>query len=228
MIETRRKLIDGTIATLRDKGIAGTSARAIAAAAEVNQALVFYHFGSVDALIDQACREGAAERVEFYRSRFSQVSSLRELLALGQELHAQEREAGNVTVLAQVLAGAQQDANLADAARHALLLWVAEIETALARLLVGSPIAELADPAGLARAVTAAFIGIELYEGVDSAGAQNALSALEQLTLLTEIVEDLGTVGRRAFLSRIRRTHPALRPLHDSGSSTTRSEIESD
>ncbi|HWF41120.1 MAG TPA: TetR/AcrR family transcriptional regulator, partial [Acidothermaceae bacterium] len=57
MSDTRRKLIDGTITTLRDKGIAGTSARVIAATAGVNQALVFYHFGTVDQLIDAACRE---------------------------------------------------------------------------------------------------------------------------------------------------------------------------
>ncbi len=46
-------------------------------------------------------------------------------------MHTRERDAGNVTVLAQVLAGAQQDANLAAAAKHALALWIAEIETTL-------------------------------------------------------------------------------------------------
>jgi AcrR family transcriptional regulator len=113
--DTRRKLVDGAIEALRIHGIAGTSARTIAASAGVNQALVFYYFGTMDGLLDAACRESTAERVALYRERFAAVASLRELLALGRELHAAEREAGNVAVLAQVLAGAQQDEGLAAA-----------------------------------------------------------------------------------------------------------------
>ena len=122
MSGTREKLIDGAIATLRDKGIAGTSARTIATAAGVNQALIFYHFGSVDELIVVACRESTAGRVALYRAEFNEVTSFRQLLELGRELHKRERDAGNLAVLAQVLAGAQQDANLAAAAQDALIV----------------------------------------------------------------------------------------------------------
>ncbi|HEY5050561.1 MAG TPA: TetR/AcrR family transcriptional regulator, partial [Acidothermaceae bacterium] len=117
-----------------------------------------------------------------------------------------ERGAGNVTVLAQVLAGAQQDANLAAAAKHALSLWIAEIETTLVRLLKGSPLSEVANPEGLARGIAASFIGIELFEGVDPEGAQNAIASLETLGILVEVVEDLGPVARRALRTRVRRT----------------------
>ena len=212
MTETRQKLIDGAVATLRDKGIAGTSARAIAAAAGVNQALVFYHFGSVDELVDAACREGAADRVALYRERFDTVASLRELLALGRSLNETERAAGNVAVLAQVLAGAQQEPKLAASASYAIALWVAEIEATLVRLLVGSPIAQVVDAPGLARGIAASFIGIELYEGVDPTGAASALGALETLGVLVEVVEDLGPVARRALRARLRRTAGAGKP----------------
>ena len=205
MNETRRKLLDATLETLRARGIAGISARTIASAAGVNQALVFYHFGSVDQLISETCRGGAAGRVQSYREQFAQVGSLRELLVLGRELHVQERAAGNVTVLAQVLAGAQQDSGLADAGRQALALWVIEIETVLNRLLRGNPVAAALDVAGLARGVAAAFIGIELYGGVDPGGAEHALAALEQLSVLVEVVDDLGPLARRALRSRMRR-----------------------
>jgi AcrR family transcriptional regulator len=203
--DSRRKLVDGAIETLRTHGIAGTSARTIAASAGVNQALVFYYFGTMDSLLDTACRESTAERVALYRDRFGAVGSLRELLALGRELHVTEREAGNVAVLAQVLAGAQQDEGLAAAARHSLQLWVSEIDAVLRRVLTGSPVAEIADPAGLAAAVTASFIGIELYEGVDAESATAAIEALEQLALLAEVVDDLGPVARRALRTRLRR-----------------------
>jgi AcrR family transcriptional regulator len=208
MNETRSKLIEGTIATLGTRGIAGVSARAIAASAGVNQALVFYHFGSVDDLIDVACREATAEQVASYRTQFSGVQSLRELLSLGRQLHAQEQAAGNVAVLAQVLAGAQQDARLASAARHALQLWVDEVGTVIDRLLRDSPIATIADISGLAQGVAAAFIGIELYEGVNPDGAAAALAALEQLAVLAEVLDDLGPVARRALRARVRRGTP--------------------
>jgi AcrR family transcriptional regulator len=203
--DTRRKLVDGAIETLRTHGIAGTSARTIAASAGVNQALVFYYFGTMDSLLDTACRESTAERVALYRDRFAAVASLRELLALGRELHVTEREAGNVAVLAQVLAGAQQDQGLAAAARHSLQLWVNEIDAVLGRVLAGSPVAEIADLAGLAAAVTASFIGIELFEGVDADSATAAIEALEQLALLAEVIDDLGPVARLALRTRLRR-----------------------
>jgi AcrR family transcriptional regulator len=41
MADTRQRLIDGAIETIRKHGITGTSARTIASAAGVNQALVF-------------------------------------------------------------------------------------------------------------------------------------------------------------------------------------------
>ncbi|HSZ47120.1 MAG TPA: TetR family transcriptional regulator [Streptosporangiaceae bacterium] len=205
MSDTRGKLIDGAIETLRTRGIAGTSARVIAAAAGVNQALVFYHFGTVDSLVDVACRESTANRVALYHDRFAAVGSLRDLLALGRELNVAERDAGNVAVLGQVLAGAQQDPNLAAAARYSLRLWVAEIETVLRRVLADSPVAELTDAAGLAPAVAAAFIGIELYEGVDPDAAASALNTLEALSALAEVLDDLGPVARLALRARLRR-----------------------
>lgn len=205
MTDTRQKLLDAALITLRDKGIAGTSARMIAGRAEVSQGLVFYHFGSVHALIDAACRAATAARVDVYRERFAQVGSLAELLGLGRELHEAERAAGSVTVMAQVLAGAQQDAALVEAGKHSLDLWMAEIEATIHRVMRDSPIADAMDIPGLARAISAAFIGLELYEGVDPDGAASAFAALDQLSALIEVVEDLGPIARRALRSRIRK-----------------------
>src|SRR5262245_60597337 len=126
--DTRAKLLDGALETLRTQGIAGASARSIAAAAGVNQALVFYHFGSVDELLAAAVRHGAEERVAVYRERFRSAATLRELLDLGRSMHADERAAGNLAVLAQMLAGGQTDARLAPATASGIGLWVAEVE----------------------------------------------------------------------------------------------------
>ncbi|MFF0448852.1 TetR/AcrR family transcriptional regulator [Streptomyces sp. NPDC004609] len=203
--ETRHKLLEGALRTLTEQGIAKTSARAVAASAGVNQALVFYHFGSVDALLAAACRYGAEQRVARYRARLDRVSTLVELLTLGREVHREEREGGNVAVLGQLLAGAQTQPRLALATAAGLELWINEVEKVLVRVLKGTPIGEFTDPAGLARAVAASFVGLELYEGVDTDGAERALNALEQLGMLAAALDELGPLGRRAVRHRLKR-----------------------
>ncbi|EXG79392.1 TetR/AcrR family transcriptional regulator [Cryptosporangium arvum] len=202
--DTRRRLIDGAIETVRRNGIAGTSARTVAATAGVNQALVFYHFGSVADLLSEACRVATAENVERYHEQFAAVRTLRELLVLGRELHTDQRDRGNVTLLAQMLAGAQADERLAAATRDAIGLWVREIEAVLRRVVTGSPIEPVVDVTGLAHAVSAAFVGMELFEAVDPAGSSAALDALDRLGILLEVADELGPVASSALRRRIR------------------------
>ncbi|OSZ60495.1 TetR family transcriptional regulator [Streptomyces pharetrae CZA14] len=204
--ETKTKLLEGALRTLTEHGIAKTSARTVAAAAGVNQALVFYHFGSVDELLAAACRYGAEQAVSRHRARLAAVTSLSELLALGRAIHEEERAGGHVALLGQLLAGAQTHPALGPATAGGLQLWIDEIERVLARVLAGTPFGEFTDPAELARAVAASFVGVELYEGVDAAGAASALDALEQLGVLVSALEELGPVAQRAVRHHLRRT----------------------
>jgi hypothetical protein len=109
-------------------------------------------------------------------------------------------------------AGARSDPSLAAAARQALTVWISELETTLERLLRTSPISEMADTAGLARAVAAAFVGIELYEGADPDGTESAFAALAQLSALIKALDGLGPAARRALHNRLRRTATARSP----------------
>jgi AcrR family transcriptional regulator len=202
---TRAKLLASTAEVLRGRGIAGISARTIAAHAGVNQALVFYHFGTVAELIDAACRHAVDESADSYREQLAAVTSLTELLALGRALHAQERQTGNVALMAQLMSGAQQDETLAASAKYAMERWNLEVEPVVRRVLRRSPLAEVIDAAGFARAVSAGFIGLELYEGVDPDGAEQALSALETLGILVEAMDDLGPIPRRALRAKLKR-----------------------
>lgn len=52
-------------------------------------------------------------RVAPFLERLDEITSFRQLLDLGRNLHTEERAAGNVRVLAQLLAGAQADPRLA-------------------------------------------------------------------------------------------------------------------
>ncbi|MCU1686285.1 MAG: TetR family transcriptional regulator [Amycolatopsis sp.] len=202
---TKQRLIDGVLETIRLHGITAVSARTVAAATGTNQALVFYHFGTVDELVAQACVSATEARVDAYRDRFEAVRTVGELLELGRTIHLEERAGGNLVVLAQTLAGAQGGGRLAEATREALGKWVSAVKSALDRVLDGSPLTEFADTAGLAYAVSAGFLGLTLFESVDPEGGESALRALTQLAALVDVVEGLGPIATRAVKAKLRK-----------------------
>jgi AcrR family transcriptional regulator len=57
----RERLVRGALQCMREKGYARTTARDIAAAANSNLGSIGYHFGSKEALLNEAIREGFAE-----------------------------------------------------------------------------------------------------------------------------------------------------------------------
>jgi len=208
MTDTRARLLDGALRTLRDRGIAGASARSIATAAGVNQALVFYHFGSVDQLLTEACAHAARERVQLYSEQFDAVTSLSELVELGVRIHKHEGAEGNILVLAQMLAGAQSEPKLAPSALAALTMWIERIEVVLERVLLRSPLREFVDVPGMARALSAAFLGLGLYDGIDHDGADRALASVTRLDVLIEVIDDLGPAAQALLRTRLRRAPP--------------------
>ena len=75
----------------------------------------------------------------------------------------------------------------------------------LPRVLPATPLAGLVEPAGLARAVAAGFIGLELYDGVDPDAAGAALASLDAIGALVAAFDGLPPVARRAVRARARR-----------------------
>lgn len=189
---TRARLRAAALAVVREQGLAAASARTIAAHAGVNQALIFYHFDTVAALIAAASDEAVEATVANYRADLIAARSVPELLAVARTLHEQERSNGNVAFMAQLLAGAAHEATLAAAGQRALDAWAGAIAPALERALAATPLAGDLDPADLAHLISASFVGLELYAGVDPAGAEGALTTLD---LLGELLQDATALG---------------------------------
>ena len=109
---TRRQLVDAAIETLKDDGYVGASARAIAQRAGVNQGLIFYHFGSVANLLLAALDSVSEERLERYEAEVSGVTSPSQLVDVAEGIFRSDLEAGYITVLVEMIAGASSTPGL--------------------------------------------------------------------------------------------------------------------
>lgn len=204
-LATRRRLVDATMQTIREHGMARLSARTIAATGGVNQALVFYHFGTVDGLVAEACRVVTAERVDRHRPALEAVTTWSGLVDVAEQVRADEREEGNVAVLGQVLAASHGSPGLASAAGQAIGLWTGAVRPTLQRLLATSPVGELFDADVLTDLAASAFVGIELMEPTRDAGTPHD-DPLARLRPVAELLDGLGPIARRAVRSVLRGT----------------------
>ena len=174
-VDTRTRILDAALAALRADGIAGVSARSIARHGEFNQALIFYHFGSVEGLLVAVARSESERRSALYAEALREVGSLSELVAVARRLHDEEFQAGTVAALTQMLAGAVGSEDLSRGIREALDPWTSLVGETIARLLGDTPYAELLPAADLTAAVAALFLGIELLTGIDPDAAGGSL-----------------------------------------------------
>jgi AcrR family transcriptional regulator len=72
----RERLLRGALKCMREKGYAHTTARDIAAASDSNLGSIGYHFGSKEALLNEAIREGFAEwTVQLGRVAFAEAGA---------------------------------------------------------------------------------------------------------------------------------------------------------
>lgn len=202
--DTKIRLLDAARQVICDRGLAAASARAIGARAGINQALVFYHFGTVAELIEAASNRAVDHAIEHYRAALDGAASLEELLTIARDLKEREHAVGNVAFMAQMLSGAGHDPVIARAARYAMSAWTGQVHTALDRVLGETVIADLVDTAGLAYLVSAAFIGLELYGAIDPQAATAALSSLDSLGDLVDRLGRTGPVVRRTLNAAVR------------------------
>src|SRR5256885_16582633 len=88
--DTRDRIVEAALETVREEGFADTTARAIARHGGFNQALIFYHFGSVGLLLTEAFRRLSARQVARYREPVAEVSSPSDLIAIARQLHDED------------------------------------------------------------------------------------------------------------------------------------------
>jgi len=177
----RARIVDAALHTLISGGYAATSVRSIAATGGFSPALVFYHFGSVDALLLTVLDRVSADRLARYEARLEHVSNLRSLGAAMEELYAEDLRLGQLTAVQEIVGAMAFDPVLGVDISTRMQPWMTFAERLAARIIAGSPLAGFVDPAVIGSAVVALYMGLEIVarmRGGDSSGSSALMTTL--------------------------------------------------
>jgi AcrR family transcriptional regulator len=164
---TRARIVEAALQALRDEGIAGISARAIARRGDFNQALIFYHFGTLDGLLLAALDRTSEERLERYREAVDEADGAEELAKVAARIYAEDRDRGHMTVVSQMVAGSVARPELAREVVARMEPWIELCEDALRKGLGKTPAAEALPLRDLAYAVVTFYLGLNLLTHLD-------------------------------------------------------------
>ena len=164
---TRERIVEAAIETLKSDGFAGASARAIARRGGFNQALVFYHFGSVNELLLAALDATSAARMTRYRAAVDDVESIGDLFLVATAIYAEDLDSGHIKVLAELMAASTSFPELRTEIVARVEPWVQFTEAVVARQLETSPFAGMLAARDVAYAIVALYLGMEMLANLD-------------------------------------------------------------
>lgn len=164
---TKGRIVEAALRTLREEGFAGCSARAVARSGGFNQALIFYHFGTLKELLLAALDRTAEERMARYGPAVEEARTLEDMVSVATEIYREDLEAGHITVLSEMIAGSLAHPELGPEIVARMEPWIDFAERAIARVLDGSPFEAVIPARTLAFAVVALYLGIDLLSHLD-------------------------------------------------------------
>jgi AcrR family transcriptional regulator len=188
LADTKRRLLDAALTTVREHGVAGATSRQIAAAAGTNLQAITYHFGSKDELVAQALIGAVRTWIDPVRALLhgmpdDPASGL--TTALERIDDVANRVADQVPAYLEALAQVPRRAEYR-AQVHELL---AELRTDVAHALHGlkasGALGEWVDPDAMAALVVAAADGVAIHFALepDSASSSQVLQQAGGLLL---------------------------------------------
>lgn len=160
--ETRQRIVDAALDTLKHEGFTGASARTIADRGGFTQALIFYHFGTVNQLLLAALDETSGRRLAAYKTAVEHAKSLPELLQTATRLYREDLAAGHITVLNELIGASLTYPELRPELAARVQPWVRFAEDVIVQALAGGPLAELIPSRDAAFATVALYLGIEM------------------------------------------------------------------
>ena len=164
---TKARIAEAALETLKARGFAGATAREIARTGGFNQALVFYHFGSVRNALLAALDLVSNRRMRAYQPAFENARTVSELARLARDIYTEDLEDGYVTVLSEMVSGGASDPTLGREVVARLEPWIGMVERKLRALLTGSLSESMVPPRDLAFAIIALYLSIDMLSHLD-------------------------------------------------------------
>jgi AcrR family transcriptional regulator len=188
LIGTKLQIAEAALETLKANGFAGASARAIAHMGGFNQALIFYHFGSVQNALLAALDLISERRLADYGPAFETARTASELGRLARAIYDEDLERGYITALGEMVSGGVSDPLLGAEVAARIEPWIVMVERKLEQLLAGSPLGALVSPADLAFGIVSLYFGVDMLSHMQRDRAR-AESLLDLATRLAAVVE---------------------------------------
>jgi AcrR family transcriptional regulator len=198
--ETRRRLVSAAVAVLRHEGFSAATARNIADRAGCNQALVFYHFGSVMNLLLAALDEVSAQRRERYSGALAEVRRPSELVELAARVFREDLDTGDANLLVEMIAGASSTPGLGAEVKARVVPWSDFAAQAVDSVVEDSPFAAVVSGKEIAHAFVALYLGLELLSHLDGDRAP-ALMLFERTRQLAAIADVVAGTPRNPALA---------------------------
>ncbi|CAN5820372.1 TetR family transcriptional regulator [soil metagenome] len=164
---TKQRIVDAAFSTLKEEGFAGTSARAIARRGGFNQALIFYHFGTLNDLLLATLDKTSADRMSRYRDSIGKAKSVDDKIQTATRLYREDLVSGHITVISEMVAGSLARPDLGPEVVARMEPWIAFTEGVISDLLTGAVFESAVNPRTLAFAVVALYLGVDLLSHLD-------------------------------------------------------------
>ena len=165
--DTRERIVAAALETLKVEGFAGTSARAIARQGGFNQALIFYHFGSVNSLLLAALDRSSEQRMRAYREAVGEARSLEEMLDVAMRIYREDLEQGHMTVVSELIAGSMAHPELKAEIVARMEPWIEFTKEAIDKVLAPSPMMAALPTRQLAFALVAFYCGVNMLSTLE-------------------------------------------------------------
>jgi len=200
---TKHRIVDAAIETLKKDGFAGASARTIAERGGFNQALIFYHFGTIDGLLLAALDRTSEERMRAYREAIEGATTLTELATVAGRVFREDLRSGHIKVMAELIAGTSAHPGLGPEISRRVEPWIELTREVGQRVSRGTGFDGVLPPEDMAFAVVSLFLGIELMSHLDgdTTRAERLFSVAQGLASTFEGLLRFGTgamVGEEA------------------------------
>ena len=193
MSDTKSRIVEAALETLKADGFAGTSARAIAKRGGFNQALIFYHFGTLTDLLLAALDRTSEQRMAKYADAVKNIDSVADAVSVATELYREDLASGHITVLTELIAGSLDRPDLGPQIVSRMEPWIGLTEEAVGKAMGSLGIADLVPPRTVAYAIVSLYLGVDMLSHLekDHAKAEAMFASAQQLAGV------LSTIGGR-------------------------------